>query len=252
LLCADPLEPGASVRVVIYDTVMGQPLARQWSGCVTHAHTALEGCRVGIRFEWPTGRGAQPVSACPPRANPHWPRAGAGEPRNHPPIAALGDPRTLAWALAGFAADQLGKSWADSSLGAVDLVPGFLSIVPVANPGGFASLGEGFAWTPPLCALCGLALAGLWAASLESPTSEHGRLSGNWWADSRATGVGLIAAGVLGNSADRLVLGHVRDFLVCDLLPHWAFNVADFLLLTGALTLLGGQRGRAGDPTEPL
>jgi lipoprotein signal peptidase len=60
----------------------------------------------------------------------------------------------------------------------------------------------------------------------------------------------VLAAGLLGNSADRLALGYVRDFLVTGLLPHWSFNLADVFLITGALTLLTARLGDQGGPAD--
>ena len=47
---------------------------------------------------------------------------------------------------------------------------------------------------------------------------------------------GLMLAGCAGNLADRLVLGHVTDFI--DILPWFIFNVADVSILLGLLGFL--------------
>jgi hypothetical protein len=44
---------------------------------------------------------------------------------------------------------------------------------------------------------------------------------------------------MLGNTADRLTLGFVRYFLVAACWPSWIFNLADVLVVVGALLLLG-------------
>jgi lipoprotein signal peptidase len=46
-----------------------------------------------------------------------------------------------------------------------------------------------------------------------------------------------VVAGALGNTADRLMLGFVRDFLVLAPRPHDIFNLADVLMLAGAASL---------------
>jgi lipoprotein signal peptidase len=48
----------------------------------------------------------------------------------------------------------------------------------------------------------------------------------------------LLLAGILGNTADRLALGHVRDFLVTWAVPNIAFNFADLLVVAGCAFLL--------------
>jgi signal peptidase II len=47
-------------------------------------------------------------------------------------------------------------------------------------------------------------------------------------------GLSLIAAGALGNLADRLHGGEVRDFLNFTLINYPVFNVADVLIVAGA------------------
>ncbi|MDB5101367.1 MAG: Lipoprotein signal peptidase [Cyanobacteria bacterium RYN_339] len=58
------------------------------------------------------------------------------------------------------------------------------------------------------------------------------------------TGLGLLLGGALGNGADRLALGYVRDMIDV----HWAganvfpiFNVADMAVFTGVCCLLAHQ-----------
>jgi lipoprotein signal peptidase len=42
----------------------------------------------------------------------------------------------------------------------------------------------------------------------------------------------------VGNTMDRLALGHVRDFLVTWATPTLVFNVADLLVVVGSASLL--------------
>jgi lipoprotein signal peptidase len=82
-----------------------------------------------------------------------------------------------------------------------------------------------------ICALNGLTMLGV----------------ASWWSYRRgvrwpwrdAVFVGLLSAGMMGNSIDRLALGHVRDFLVTELWPILIFNLADVLIMLGFLLLLG-------------
>ena len=64
-------------------------------------------------------------------------------------------------------------------------------------------------------------------------------------------GLALILGGALGNVCDRVVLGHVVDFLDFHALGrHWpAFNLADSAISVGAaLLILDGFRGRVANP----
>jgi signal peptidase II len=87
--------------------------------------------------------------------------------------------------------------------------------------------------------------------------------------------LGLIMAGALGNCYDRLMLGHVRDFVHLHVDPIGfdcaIFNFADNMLIAGAITLVifalgpdrsapqppepaavgAGHTSDAADPTEP-
>jgi signal peptidase II len=146
--------------------------------------------------------------------------------------------------LTGVLADQASKSWA--SLRAAEprvLVPGYLAAYAVPNAGAVLGLGRDQARTNPAFALLGLACAGLLA---RLAYSDHGRWRGADWLAGA-----LVLAGVVGNTADRLALGHVRDFLVSRAAPTVAFNVADLLVVVGGACLLmaryhGGRRSRPG------
>src|SRR5947209_1434941 len=82
--------------------------------------------------------------------------------------------------------------------------------------------------------------------SQPSPTEPAWTLAGNEIQPRIALGrrhdavfIGLLSAGMLGNSADRLVLGYVRDFLVATPFPTLIFNLADVLIVLGFVLLLG-------------
>ena len=122
-----------------------------------------------------------------------------------------------------FALDQITKylviQWVDPEQPRV-IIPAFLDLVHVTNTGAaFGSFrnNNGF-----FIALSFVAL--LFVVSL----LVRRRLRDVW----RDASLGLLLAGILGNLADRLLHGHVIDFLLFDLhipLAHpWpAFNVAD-------------------------
>ena len=103
------------------------------------------------------------------------------------------------------------------------LIPNFFELVHVTNTGAaFGSFknNNGF-----FIALSCLALIVAFAMLLRGGSVD-------WW---RNIALGLLLAGIFGNLTDRLVHGHVIDFLLFDLGPHvpkflhpWpAFNVAD-------------------------
>ncbi len=213
LVCAGSRSPavGEVVRVAVRDPEagqgQGQGIDRQWSGRVTHSRKATDRVRVGVAFDWPVGPGARSASAV--RESPGVVVLGRSEPGNR-----LGDWAIPALAMAGFAADQISKGWADST---------------VENPGALASLAGELTLTAPLCAVGALAVAALTFSRFRDSRSP-----------ASVAGAGLLGAGLLGNSADRLALGYVRDFLVSGLLPRWSFNLADLFLVAGALALLAG------------
>ena len=243
---------GRPIRLAVDDAMNGHPIVRQWLGRVTHAHDHdRDGLRLGVLFA--TGRPRADAGDIPPVRTPapacaSWPPSpllSDAFPTPLPslfwPFERLGIPSpshaASASALLGLAADQASKAWAWSGPGGVfDLVPGLLAVAPVENPGALASLAGGLPLTAPLCALSALALAAL--AHRRTPSRAGARPCQSTAA---SLGAGLLAAGVLGNSADRLALGYVRDFLVSGLAPHWAFNLADLFLVLGALTVAAAR-----------
>lgn len=153
-------------------------------------------------------------------------------------------------ALAGLVADQVSKAWAFAPGrgpdGLAEVLPGLVVGAPARNYGAWNNLAGDSPLTATALALWGLALAALalpWAL-------KHRRR----WRRCDAVGGGLVLAGLVGNSADRLTLGYVRDFLVCRAWPGQIFNLADAFLVLGALTLVVAwavRRGGASRPESP-
>jgi signal peptidase II len=136
----------------------------------------------------------------------------------------------------GVLADQLSKSWA--CLHAVEprmLVPGYLAAYAVANPGCILGLGGDRAGTNTIIALLAIALTTLLARIAHGDRRR--------WRVPDRLGAALLLAGILGNTVDRLALGHVRDFLVTWALPTVAFNVADLLVVAGIALLFLARCG---------
>jgi len=50
--------------------------------------------------------------------------------------------------------------------------------------------------------------------------------------------LGLVFAGAIGNLADRLCLGYVRDFIYIEAINYPAFNIADTCICIAAALLL--------------
>lgn len=114
----------------------------------------------------------------------------------------------------------------------------------VANPGALGGVGG---------ELPGASLAGgLLGVLLVAVLARWAWRDSVRWRPIEAIGWGLVLGGVTGNVADRLILGHVRDFLTSSLLSLWIFNVADLLAVCGALILVAASLPALFRPREPL
>lgn len=144
-------------------------------------------------------------------------------------------------AIAAYAADQLSKAWAVSSLrkGEQHQVIGeLLQVRRTANPGAAFSIATNATWVLTIIASC-VIIATIYLAR---------RLRSRGW----ATALGLLIGGALGNLTDRFFRepgggqGHVVDFLE---LPNWPiFNVADICIVSAAVLIcLLAFRGIAVD-----
>lgn len=163
--------------------------------------------------------------------------------------------RAIFWVVLGIAAvwiglDQLTKVWAESALTrgeAVDLVPGFLDLYLVHNPGAAFSMATNATAVLTVLAV-GVAAYIVWSAR---------RLGSVAW----SIGLGLLLGGALGNLVDRLVRppgvgqGHVVDFLRFTNFPvidFPVFNVADIGITSAAILIAGlALLGIAPDGRRP-
>ncbi len=110
------------------------------------------------------------------------------------------------------------------------IVPNFFHLVNITNTGAaFGSFKNNNAF---FIAISSIAL--LFALVLLLGRSKSGNADSLWWTRDiwRDVSLALLLAGVLGNLTDRLLYGHVIDFLLFDLHipfahPWPAFNVAD-------------------------
>lgn len=160
--------------------------------------------------------------------------------------------RTLAYrrlwilALVIFVVDQLTKIWIVQRMplgtygppGGITVIEGFFYLVHVGNTGAAWSLFTGRSGWLALFALATLGAIYLWRETLElrSPVIQ--------------TAFGLLCGGIVGNLVDRLVHGHVVDFLDFHFgrFVYPTFNVADSGICIGVgLYLIHSLR----HPPEP-
>jgi len=231
LLVTAPLPVGLEV-VVIVGQDDGQGLRRtlRWAGRVTHARPIRAGFRIGVAFASEGGPMEQIQVSQQGRAravirlDPAW-----GEPRAVPRITAPAAPRpdsraariAMGTASLGLLADQVIKARAFGLATARHLV--------VKNFGAIGGLNLGGPPAHQALAILGLLLAGAVARWAFCGRSTRGPLEGFGW--------GCLLAGMLGNAADRLALGYVRDVLRSSLWPSWVFNPADALAILGVACL---------------
>ena len=115
---------------------------------------------------------------------------------------------------------------------------GFLRISHIGNTGAAFGLMQGSGWFL-------LAATVAAAVSLAYVAVKDRRLS---------LPLGLVFGGALGNAADRLVFGHVTDFL--DLVIWPVFNLADCFIAAGVIIFLfaawrnGRARGMSGSEAD--
>ena len=150
-------------------------------------------------------------------------------------------PFCLFWsiALGGLAFDLVTKSMVFARIGpppaaAVTLVPRILELHTSQNTGALWGLGAGLPGSSLIFAGLSVVAAIIicyWLFVLHAATSRV-----------LTVALGLIMAGAMGNCYDRLVFGHVRDFVHFHVdainFDCAIFNFADNMLVAGALTLV--------------
>lgn len=153
----------------------------------------------------------------------------------------------LAVALAVIVADHLTKFWVSSVLDYQEAVPvlPFFSLVLVYNTGAaFSFLADAGGWQRWFFIGVGI-VATVVIVHLLQRNARDPRL---------ALALALVLGGALGNVIDRVVLGHVVDFLYFHYrgLAWPAFNVADSAITVGAALLiwdsLRGKHVSTGKP----
>ncbi len=165
------------------------------------------------------------------------------------PVAPSGVRGLLPWlaiAAAVVVLDQATKAIVQSALAPGERVPviPFLDLVLVFNTGAaFSFLADASGWQRGFFVAVALGASALIVHLLRRHTEE--RLF--------CTGLGLILGGAIGNLWDRIVLGHVVDFVLLHAHGYHfpAFNVADSAITVGAALLIWdgvfGARRRDGE-----
>jgi signal peptidase II len=164
-------------------------------------------------------------------------------------------------ALSVAVADQVSKDVvfgriAGSPLRHIEVIPGFFNLVARRNPGGLWGLFQDTSWAPLFfVAASVLAIVFLFWLTFGQPTGGRPLL---------VLSAGAILGGAVGNLADRIREGAVRDFLDFHLPegPVWpTFNLADSCICVGTAYLVwhcwrtpipsaGGQGQRPNPPHE--
>ena len=138
----------------------------------------------------------------------------------------------LLLALGLFAADQLSKAWIAARIpygtGGLTVIPGFFDLIHVGNTGAAWSMFTGRSGLLAVLALLTLAAIFWWrrALGLRAPVVQ--------------VSFGLLCGGIAGNLLDRLLRGHVIDFLDFHFgrYSYPTFNLADSGICVGVFIYL--------------
>lgn len=144
----------------------------------------------------------------------------------------------LAWlwlSLLVFVVDQASKFWFDNNLSMyqqIVIIPDYFSWTLAYNTGAaFSFLADATGWQRWFFAAIAVVVSGVLVVWLK-------RLKpGETWL---AVALALVLGGALGNLVDRVVFGHVVDFILLHWHQQWyfpAFNVADMAITGGAILL---------------
>ncbi len=163
------------------------------------------------------------------------------------PVSATRKPNALIWLLLSAAViglDQWSKAWVLASLPEntpVQVIPGFWNWFRTYNTGSaFSFLSNAGGWQIWLFSVLAIGISALLAFWL----ARTGR--GEWRS---ALPYSLVIGGAIGNVIDRLVHGHVVDFIQWYVGEHYwpSFNIADSAIVAGAIgiALFGVFDGKA-------
>ncbi|KRD30590.1 signal peptidase II [Lysobacter sp. Root916] len=150
-------------------------------------------------------------------------------------MSQLPSKNALPWLIVSVAVivlDQLSKAWVLSSLPeytAIPVIEGVWNWYRTYNTGAaFSFLSDAGGWQKYFFVVLAVAISGLLAAWLRRTAR------GDW---KTALPYALVIGGALGNVIDRLLHGHVVDFIQWHWQEHYwpAFNLADSAIVAGAV-----------------
>ncbi|NQD81423.1 signal peptidase II [Pseudomonas seleniipraecipitans] len=134
-----------------------------------------------------------------------------------------------------FVVDQITKYWFDNNLSMYEriaVIPDFFSWTLAYNTGAaFSFLADESGWQRWLFALIATVVSAVLVVWLKRLKPEE-----TWL----AVGLALVLGGALGNLVDRVIFGHVVDFILVHWQNRWyfpAFNIADSAITVGAVLL---------------
>ncbi|WP_347505887.1 signal peptidase II [Pseudomonas anguilliseptica] len=144
----------------------------------------------------------------------------------------------LAWlwlSLLVFVVDQASKFWFDNNLSMyqqIVIIPDYFSWTLAYNTGAaFSFLADAAGWQRWFFAAIAVVVSAVLVVWLKRLKPDE-----TWLAMALA----LVLGGALGNLVDRVVFGHVVDFILLHWHQQWyfpAFNVADMAITGGAILL---------------
>ncbi|PTS85336.1 signal peptidase II [Pseudomonas sp. HMWF032] len=144
----------------------------------------------------------------------------------------------LSWlwlSLLVFVVDQASKFWFDNNLSMyqqIVIIPDYFSWTLAYNTGAaFSFLADAAGWQRWFFAAIAVVVSGVLVVWLKRLKSDE-----TWL----AVALALVLGGALGNLVDRVVFGHVVDFILLHWHQQWyfpAFNVADMAITGGAILL---------------
>ncbi|TBU92949.1 signal peptidase II [Phytopseudomonas dryadis] len=134
-----------------------------------------------------------------------------------------------------FVIDQVTKFWFDNNLSMyerIEVIPDYFSWTLAYNTGAaFSFLAGASGWQRWLFALIAIVVSAVLVVWLKRLKADE-----TWL----AVGLALVLGGALGNLVDRVVFGHVVDFILVHWQNRWyfpAFNIADSAITVGAVLL---------------
>lgn len=132
-------------------------------------------------------------------------------------------------------ADRLSKDFFEGSLSMyqrIEVIPGYFDWTLAYNTGAaFSFLADADGWQRWFFAAIAIAVSVVLVVWMKRLKANEGLL---------AVALALVLGGALGNLYDRVVLGHVVDFILVHWQSQWffpAFNIADTAITIGAILL---------------